>query len=280
MSSASPARPSRLTATIETVAPGTHVVPATSKHRLTLYLKPATLAELAVGGERREDAEVLAGDLDFLPVDLTGLRRSRDTLTVLSMELCPSLFSEAASRLARSSRGLRLRPLVGHCDQRLASLAALAPAMIRDEPDKSPAFIDAVGVALAVRLLETATLTASRPERVRPLEGRRLRKVLGYIETHLDQQLTLDDLAAQAGLRRSHFAAAFRLAMDASPRQFILRRRVEAAQALLGRGEMSISEVAYQTGFAHQSHLSRMVRRMTGQTPRELCNDPRAPAGL
>jgi AraC family transcriptional regulator len=61
--------------------------------------------------------------------------------------------------------------------------------------------------------------------------------------------------------------ALFRQSMGIPVHQYVLRRRVERATALLRSGNLSISEVALATGFAHQSHLARQMRRLAGITP-------------
>jgi AraC family transcriptional regulator len=47
----------------------------------------------------------------------------------------------------------------------------------------------------------------------------------------------------------------------------VVQRRVERARELLLRGELPISQVALEVGFAHQSHLARWMRRILGVTP-------------
>lgn len=215
--------------------------------------------------------------MDFIPADAWGWWRDEAPSTLLALTLCPSLFRDAARRLGRSTRVVHLKPWLHRRDERLASLARLA---LRDADEFDPgamAFTDAIASAMAVRILNLGLEAPENNARVQPLDGRRLKAVLGYIDAHLDQTLTLDRLAGLAGLRRSHFAAAFRLATQHSPRQFIIRRRVEAARKLLADGAGSISEVAFQTGFAHQSHLSRALRKITGLTPREAAAGSHAP---
>jgi AraC family transcriptional regulator len=74
-------------------------------------------------------------------------------------------------------------------------------------------------------------------------------------------------LAARCRLTRSHFSRRVRALTGMSPYAMVLGSRVEAAKNLLERREASLSEVAYATGFADQSHLTRVFRRRTGVTP-------------
>jgi AraC family transcriptional regulator len=49
--------------------------------------------------------------------------------------------------------------------------------------------------------------------------------------------------------------------------QYVLRRRVERAKLLLQDRSLSIAQVAFAAGFAHQSHLARHMRKILGCTP-------------
>ncbi|MNU07967.1 HTH-type transcriptional activator RhaS [compost metagenome] len=51
------------------------------------------------------------------------------------------------------------------------------------------------------------------------------------------------------------------------PHRYLINLRVEKARRLLEKTSMSIAEIAYECGFAHQEHLTRLFRRQTGTTP-------------
>jgi AraC family transcriptional regulator len=74
-------------------------------------------------------------------------------------------------------------------------------------------------------------------------------------------------LARIAGTSASHFKVLFRRSTGLAVHQFVVQRRVERAQVLLERGDLPVSQVALETGFAHQSHLARWMRRLLGATP-------------
>jgi AraC family transcriptional regulator len=74
-------------------------------------------------------------------------------------------------------------------------------------------------------------------------------------------------LAARCGLTRSHFSRRVRAITGLTPYAMVLGSRVEAAKHLLEAREASVAEVAYATGFADQSHLTRVFQRATGVTP-------------
>jgi AraC-like DNA-binding protein len=91
-----------------------------------------------------------------------------------------------------------------------------------------------------------------------------------YIEEHLHEPIRLSDLALQGELSLYYFARRFKDITGASPKQYILGKRLERAYLLLSQGDFSVSEVAYQTGFTDQSHLVRYFKKYWGLTPNAL----------
>ena len=75
------------------------------------------------------------------------------------------------------------------------------------------------------------------------------------------------DLARLVGLSAGHLHRAFRETTGQTPLEFINRRRVERAAAILATEEPTIAEVALRVGFLSPSHFSRTFRRVTGRNP-------------
>jgi AraC family transcriptional regulator len=95
-----------------------------------------------------------------------------------------------------------------------------------------------------------------------------VRKVTSHIDVHLDRPIRNDDLATMVRLTACHFGRAFRNSLGESPREYIIRRRVERAQDLMLSTDASLSQIALDCGLADQSHLSRLFRRVVGESPR------------
>ena len=93
------------------------------------------------------------------------------------------------------------------------------------------------------------------------------RRVCDYIESHFDQKISLDSLAAMVGLSRDHFARAFHQSMGMPPHSYLLRRRLDHVEQLLKDTQLPLSQIALATGFSDQSHLARHFRRQTGMSP-------------
>ena len=95
----------------------------------------------------------------------------------------------------------------------------------------------------------------------------RLKRVLEYVNDHLDETLSLADLATVAGLSRMYFAGQFRAATGYRPHEYLLYRRIESAKSMLSGTNMPLAEVALSVGFQAQTHFSTVFKRLTGQSP-------------
>jgi AraC-like DNA-binding protein len=88
-----------------------------------------------------------------------------------------------------------------------------------------------------------------------------------YVDAHLREPILVADLANQAGLSPSHFAQSFMERTGQSPHKFVVMLRVEHAAKLLARSGLSLSDIAYECGFASQQHMCTVLRRCMGTTP-------------
>jgi AraC family transcriptional regulator len=94
-----------------------------------------------------------------------------------------------------------------------------------------------------------------------------VRKAMCHIEAHLDRTIRNEDLAALVRLNPSHFSRAFRNSFGEPPHEYVIRRRVERAQGLMLSTDASLSDIALDCGLADQSHLTRLFRRIVGESP-------------
>jgi AraC family transcriptional regulator len=129
-------------------------------------------------------------------------------------------------------------------------------------------FLDGIATALASCLVRQYSMT---PRAERNFTGgmapSMLRRCIEFMDTHLERDLRLSDLAREAGLSASHFVRCFRQSTGKTPYQFLLFRRVKRAQTAMRERRASLTEVALASGFADQHHLARVFRRVTGVTP-------------
>jgi AraC family transcriptional regulator len=164
-----------------------------------------------------------------------------------------------------------LRTAIGVRDQVIERIGLLAQKELSEGGIGGRLYAEGLGTALAVHLLRQYGPSPRAWVIYRGgIASRSLRRVIDYINEHLQDQLTLAELARIAELSQHHFASAFKASTGISPHRYVIERRLERARDLLRRNENSISEIAYSVGFSSQSHLTAHFRRTMGLTPRRF----------
>jgi AraC family transcriptional regulator len=100
----------------------------------------------------------------------------------------------------------------------------------------------------------------------------KMRRVVEFIEAHLDRPITLARLAAVVDVSKFHFHRQFKRATGSTPHQYIVQKRIERAKALLSDSQLPLVKVAAEAGFADQSHFGSTFRKVTSMTPRGFRN--------
>lgn len=110
------------------------------------------------------------------------------------------------------------------------------------------------------------------------LPAYKLRLAHDYIEAHLDQPVRVAAIAGELGVSAAHFARAFRNETGEPPHRYLLRRRAERARALLSNGRQTLADIAIESGFANQAHLTSVFSQLFGITPGTYRRQIAAPA--
>ena len=128
--------------------------------------------------------------------------------------------------------------------------------------------VDTLNTALAVQVTQHfADPSAMALTPSNGLSRERLTRVQDYIEAHLDDRLTLTELAGVACLSPYHFSRSFKEATGVGLHHYVMQRRLEQAKTLLRRTNQPLALIALDAGFADQSHLNSVFRREIGVTP-------------
>ena len=101
-------------------------------------------------------------------------------------------------------------------------------------------------------------------EREHPL----VRRIKQYIETHLQEPITLADIGEAAYFSPIYCETVFKKETGSPIGRYIARRRVNEAERLLLEGTLSLREVAAAVGFADYNYFARTFKKVTGRTPR------------
>lgn len=95
----------------------------------------------------------------------------------------------------------------------------------------------------------------------------RIAAAIGHLEHHLDEPVTLEELTGLTDLSASTLNRAFRRAVGLPPLVYHLRLRIRRAGDLLRTTDLSVTEIAGQTGFDDANYFARQFRNATGLSP-------------
>src|SRR5215469_4621791 len=165
-----------------------------------------------------------------------GPRHDKVWLGAHGLECLSLTISDAALRAAnnRISGYVELRCVQKLADARLgALLAAVNAERIAGFPS-GRLFLDSIEQVLAVALVNNYAFRRPSPRIYRGgLTPARLRRVVELVHAEMEGDLSLEELAATAGLSIAHFSQMFRESTGQSPHQFVLHRRVDRAKEML-----------------------------------------------
>lgn len=265
-----------LDANLVHLPPGLARAPAGERHRLGIHFGPPVNADCTVGGVRMRGVQK-PGDIGFVPAGADGSWKDDADCRILRLTFRPSLLEHVAEVLGQDAAKVEPRPRLRLRDARIEAIGWAIKADLEADTPSDPLYIDLLANALAIRLIELDDRHGSNAE-LSPKSGlpaRQLRLLTDFIEANLDRELRLADLVTVAGVGATRLKTLFRNSMGMPVHQYVIRRRVECARALIATTAMPLSQVALAAGFAHQSHMASTMRRILGHTPGEIARSSR-----
>jgi AraC family transcriptional regulator len=249
--------------------PGEFALPPITGHLITLHLGHPVPTVRRRDGRKATGVKV-HGDIEIVPSGSPSFWAYERANEALGIMLDPSFVQQVALQAAqRAPERLEFPHHFGTRDPFLEHLGLALYADLTAPGIGSRLFAESIAQLLVVHLLRTyATAPHVVREYTRELPRARLRRVLDFIHTHLTTDLSLTTLATTVGMSPYHFARLFKQSTGRSPHQYVLDQRITQAKHLLATTALPIATIAYQVGFASQSHLARHFRQRTGVTPK------------
>jgi len=159
-------------------------------------------------------------------------------------------------------------------DPLLSHVMLVLKAEVEGEGVTGRLYAESLINALAVHLLKRmGTCRPSVEGRTAPLSKPTLRRATEYIEAHLEDALSLTDIAAVAQMSPDHFARLFRHATGRTPHQYVIICRIERAKHLLVETTLPLIDISRQVGFTDQSYFTAVFRKHVSTTPKEYRAD-------
>jgi AraC family transcriptional regulator len=184
-----------------------------------------------------------------------------------SIHLGSKFFSSATGEV---TAGAELRFRCGVQDPLLTSAIEALERELRVPREHGSLYADSVSDLMALHLLRDTGKAIVLPPRRGVLSAKALQRVLDRIEGSIEHGISLQALADEAALSRSHFSAAFRESTGVSPHRYLTQRRLVRARELLSTTAISLADVALRCGFSSQAHFTQYFHRENGVTPSQF----------
>jgi AraC-like DNA-binding protein len=128
--------------------------------------------------------------------------------------------------------------------------------------------LDEIGYIFASRFVDAVAGRARKPVRSSGRDRRRAVETARWIEANSQAPIDLDAAAGQAGTSPFHFLRLFANVLGVTPHQYLVRSRLRHAARLLADEDRSVTDIAYEVGFADLSNFVRTFHRAAGVSPR------------
>ena len=158
-----------------------------------------------------------------------------------------------------------------------AFINQIASQILRElnhESSSGRLLVEALGLALSAHLVNKYSAADIRQPAARntdkPLDARRLARVVEFIRSNLDTELTVNQMASVACMSAAHFSRSFRLATGSPPHEFVSLQRLALAKVRLLSDNGLISDIALAAGFSSQANFARAFRKAVGVTPAQF----------
>jgi AraC family transcriptional regulator len=239
---------------------------AHAEHLVSVQQSPVHLYQRR--GTQESERRLAKGAIVVTPAGGPKTWRRHGEGDLLVIALAPRLL-DALLREATGREGIHAHLLdnFGTRDARLEAIAWALWAESREPGIGSDIVAEALVRQLGMELLRHYCAPTPDARRTLRIPPHKLREAEDYINAHLADRLQVAAIARAVGMSPFHFAHAFREATGMPPHQYVVRRRLERAKALLASGSLSLGEIAQRVGYSSQSHFSVAFHKALGVAP-------------
>ncbi|WP_074771650.1 helix-turn-helix domain-containing protein [Paraburkholderia fungorum] len=123
---------------------------------------------------------------------------------------------------------------------------------------------------------QPSAATAEADQLLDPVLLRRLLRAKDRMDAASHEAWPVERLASVSGVSEAHFARSFKRAFGVPPHRYLLTRRIEQANTLLRDTDLSITDIAFATGWESLGTFGRIFRDITGRSPSAMRREARA----
>ena len=229
--------------------------------------KSVTLQQMV--DEQSETITSVPGDIGIYPANLWQTFHWHQEVEFLQLYLEPRLLNQLGFELSGQEHTELIPRLTSCFDPLIYQIAIALKTTLETDAIGSKLYADSMAQALAVHLIYRYSTHQTSPKHDSGrLSHQQLKQVTDYIDAHLEQNLSLAELASIVQLSPYYFARLFKRTTGVPPHKYHIRCRIERAKQLLSVQELSLAEIAQTVGFASQGHLHYHFKRIVGVTPK------------
>ncbi len=245
-------------------------VPALRDYVVVVYKEGATPIHRRFDGRWSEQL-VAPGSVSVLTRAAPSHWRWSQPIEVAHLYISPTaIASIAAEVFDRDIEDVELADVLKAQDPVLVNLATTLDRELGNGGLGGNLYIDALRNQACVHILRTyATVVFRETDTRGALSKVQQRLVAQYVHEHIEHAISLADLASVARLSPFHFARKFTAAFGCPPHAYVMQQRIGHAQRQLADRHVPLKVIAANCGFADQSHMTRLFRRLLDVTPAE-----------
>lgn len=239
-----------------------------NEHVILISLTDGCEGELTTSSGHGIRGTQVKGAVCVLPSGLEHKARIGGVSEHLALYVDPKVVNRAAYD-AQVAGTFELEERYSRCDPVISNVGFALLGELNSQGLSGKLYAESLSNVLAVHLLRYYTREAAAPVKFYGgLTGPKLRQVTDFIAENYADEIKLSELAQVAGMSDFHFAREFKKTTGFSPHQYLINFRIERAKAFLKQDKLTLSEVSLRSGFSHQSHFTRLFRKVTGTTPK------------
>lgn len=214
-------------------------------------------------GDLRVDRPLQRGHVTFVPHGYSTELEFPVEHSTITMFIPKGDLSQIAIDLGADG----VRPMASSRHERLSQLITMCAAELQSPGFASDLMVEGLVRAIGATLVREGNEPPSLADGRIYLSPARLARVIDYIDSRLEHEIHLGDLANVAGLSPFHFSRVFKLTTGETPYHFVGSRRLDRARSMLVSGELPLAELALACGFASQSHFTAAFTKAVGMPP-------------
>lgn len=242
-------------------------LPGMETHVIMTYYGAAQDSSWRQGG-RRMSARTRPGTITLIPEGQDGLWDVEGPIEVSHVYLTNERLQKAAETLT-TGKPVELIGRICFDDPVSSRILEMLSLEATAGDSASSLFAEQALDLLCTQLVRSHSADAAlKPVAVRKgLADWQVKRVTGYMQDFIDQEIRLDDLASLVELSRFHFCTAFKLATGQTPHEWLTALRIGQARHLLSTTELPVTNIALAVGYQTPSAFASSFRKHTGKPP-------------